>query len=172
MGRRWWNRLRKLTYASNHWHCQACGDFGEQIEAHEVYAFDLVEHVARFTDIVPLCHDCHMYIHWMATQGTERDNALKKGVGVLLRAGLKVPKIHIKALQMESKVPEFLCEEVYTLELMSSLWHSGWKLDVTEIQRFRVRPQWLKYKLRISGLMYLEEGDRCLVFPHRKFQSQ
>ena len=68
-GEEWWNKTRKDAYASNNYHCFACGVHKSQakkykwLEAHEFW--DINEHtgICEVKEIVPLCHYCHKFIH-------------------------------------------------------------------------------------------------------------
>lgn len=68
-GVNWWNRERRKVYKSTEFHCLACGTHKEQarsrqwLEAHELYEIDYEKGIAVFTEVVPLCHYCHSFIH-------------------------------------------------------------------------------------------------------------
>lgn len=68
-GKEWWDKERQIAYASNNYHCLACGVFKyeamfhEWLEAHEFYLFDYPLGRVTFDHLVPLCHACHNYIH-------------------------------------------------------------------------------------------------------------
>ena len=69
-GDAWWNKVRQTAYATNDYHCWACGVHKKDawkrqwLEAHEVYDYDYVEHQATLREIVALCWACHNFIHY------------------------------------------------------------------------------------------------------------
>lgn len=70
-GNKWWNRVRKETYAKHDFRCFACGVerysqeimFSGWLEAHEYYEIDYVNCSVEFVKLVALCQCCHMGIH-------------------------------------------------------------------------------------------------------------
>ena len=69
MGRDACDAVRKDVYASTDFHCAACGVHKSKaqkhrwLEAHETYEIDYPKGIATLTEIVPLCHYCHNFIH-------------------------------------------------------------------------------------------------------------
>jgi len=69
LGQGWWDRTRKVAYASTNFHCLACGIhkldalFHRWLEGHEDYTIDFEKYEYRLNRIVPLCHACHNVIH-------------------------------------------------------------------------------------------------------------
>ncbi len=69
MGQAWWDKQRKIAYASTDYHCAACeihkssALFHQWLEGHEIYEMDYPLGRMIFKEIVPLCHACHNYIH-------------------------------------------------------------------------------------------------------------
>lgn len=103
LGKAWWDRTRKLAYASTNFHCVACGvhksqaRFRQWLEGHEIYGIDYVKGRLYYLETVPLCHCCHAYIHDGRLQVLlERGKIshakyaaiLQHGDEVLMRAGL------------------------------------------------------------------------------------
>ena len=74
--------MRKEVYALTDNHCAACGVHKSQaackqwMEAHEIYDINYNEGTATMTEIVPLCHFCHAFIH----SGLLRIRARKKEI--------------------------------------------------------------------------------------------
>lgn len=66
LGDAWWDRERKLAYASTNYHCEACGIHKSKIkhlEGHEVYDIDYQKGRLTYVRTTPLCPKCHQYIH-------------------------------------------------------------------------------------------------------------
>lgn len=69
LGQRWWDKNRRIAYASTDYHCLACGVhkvdaiFHKWLEGHEEYEIDFQNHEYRLKRIIPLCHACHNVIH-------------------------------------------------------------------------------------------------------------
>jgi len=69
MGQEKWDVVRQEVYASTNYHCASCGVYKLQakkhqwLEAHEIYDIDYSKGIATLTEIVPLCHFCHNFIH-------------------------------------------------------------------------------------------------------------
>jgi len=68
-GQSWWNKTRQAVYASTDYHCKACGVHKSDakkhkwLEAHEYWHIDYIKGVCTISEIVPLCHYCHNFIH-------------------------------------------------------------------------------------------------------------
>ena len=68
-GSTWWNKTRQEVYASNDYHCVACGVHKEDakskkwLEAHEYWDIDYSKGICKVVSIEPLCHYCHNFIH-------------------------------------------------------------------------------------------------------------
>jgi len=107
----------------------ACGDpDARPLQAHECYEFDYENHIAVFTEIVPLCYNCHLFIHWRTAKPSAVKKILQHGVRVLLEAGLQVPDLQAKLSGLE--VPTDRTLKRYTSELACSLAYPRWKLDL------------------------------------------
>lgn len=69
LGQSWWNKERKLAYASLDFHCEACGvhkteaKYKQWLEGHEVYQINYPLGRMVYVRTAPLCHYCHSYIH-------------------------------------------------------------------------------------------------------------
>ncbi len=142
LGKRWWNKTRKAAYRSNRGFCQACGVSG-RLDAHERYELDFKKLIATYQDAVPLCRNCHMYIHWLSCPLHRKVGILKKGNAILLNAGLPVAKTKMDSLQTV-----YVHEQVfvqYTTEFRRNFWSPDWKLDLTVLKlnksKFRKHPE-------------------------------
>jgi hypothetical protein len=68
-GDAWWNSTRREVYASDDYHCIACGVYKydalihQWLEAHEYYEIDYKKGTMVCKSIEPLCHCCHSFIH-------------------------------------------------------------------------------------------------------------
>lgn len=62
-GKEWWDSVRVKIYASFGNKCAACGKTKCKLEAHEMYKIDKKLGRLELKDIVPLCFDCHSFIH-------------------------------------------------------------------------------------------------------------
>ncbi len=90
MGQSWWEKTRQEAYESNNFHCLACGvhkneaRYYSRLEAHENYTIDYCTGTVKVTDIIPLCHSCHNFIHsgrlWMISK---TDSQIKKTCEIL-----------------------------------------------------------------------------------------
>lgn len=69
MGQTAWNNVRMQVYDSFGGYCRSCGihksgaKFFPRLEAHEDYKIDYKYGIMKIHRIVPLCHQCHMFIH-------------------------------------------------------------------------------------------------------------
>lgn len=103
-GDAWWNKTRQAVYASTEYHCKACGVHKKDarkhqwLEAHEYWDINYKTATCTITEIVPLCHFCHNFIHsgrltalWNAGRISDElvRDILEHGFGVLMLAGLK-----------------------------------------------------------------------------------
>lgn len=131
LGRQWWNKTRKKAYRSNNGYCQACGSSG-RLDAHERYEFDFEKKVATYLNVVPLCRNCHMYIHWLSCAVHMKETILQKGNRILLGAELPAAKVKMEASRMPYCKEQVF--EQYTSEILDAFWSSGWKLDLTVLK--------------------------------------
>jgi hypothetical protein len=107
MGSRWWNEQRQIAYRSTDFHCAACGVPKERavrgyLNAHEVYEIDYAKGRMSLKEIVPLCVNCHDFIHLgrltMLSQKGEITQAryvfvIRHGEEVLRKVGLRKPTL-------------------------------------------------------------------------------
>lgn len=69
MGQTAWKNVRNQVYDSFNGYCRSCGihksgaKFFPRLEAHEDYQIDYKNGIMKVHRIVPLCHQCHMFIH-------------------------------------------------------------------------------------------------------------
>lgn len=69
LGDEWWADAKREAYSKASRQCMCCGAFVKddpqypRLEAHEVYNFDYKRGVATFSEVVAICHWCHMGIH-------------------------------------------------------------------------------------------------------------
>lgn len=104
MGNAWWDKTRKEVYASTDYHCIACGVHKTEakkhkwLEAHEFWNIDYLTGVCTISEIVPLCHYCHNFIHSgrlsMIIGGEKSEeevrDILQHGIDICLKNGLKI----------------------------------------------------------------------------------
>lgn len=99
LGKDWWNKMRKKSYASTNYHCLACGihsskaKYRKRLEAHESYNIDYENGILKMESIVPLCHSCHGFIHSGRLYATLTDKNKKKACDILTH-GLSILKKH------------------------------------------------------------------------------
>jgi hypothetical protein len=60
-----WDAVRQAVYAAAGSRCELCGGVGQQhaVEAHELWAWDLLQHEQRLIRLVALCPGCHLVKH-------------------------------------------------------------------------------------------------------------
>jgi hypothetical protein len=64
MGVNKWYKLRERVIKDNENTCYTCGSKNVPLECHEVYTYDWKECIVKLVRIVPLCKDCHNFIHF------------------------------------------------------------------------------------------------------------
>jgi hypothetical protein len=62
-----WDRLRRMVYRRVGHRCEACGDSGVQLEAHERFTYDEQAGVQRLVRLICLCTACHRVTHFGRT---------------------------------------------------------------------------------------------------------
>ena len=131
LGKTWWDSMRREVYKRNNRCCLACGE-SERLDAHERYVFDFKNHISTFTEIVPLCHKCHLFIHWRSVENpNKRKEILIHGMQLLKKHHLRIPETAFRAAGVWAF--GFKTKLYLTDEIKASLNHSGWKLDISNL---------------------------------------
>ena len=73
-----WDTLRHAAYERANNKCSCCKKAGEQLEAHEVWNFDIPSKTQTLTDISALCKNCHLVKHMRHTTMIGLDKAAKE----------------------------------------------------------------------------------------------
>ena len=58
-----WDKIREAVYAKANHACAICKSTKEQLEAHEIWDFDIASKTQTLVDIVALCKSCHFVKH-------------------------------------------------------------------------------------------------------------
>ena len=64
-----WDKIRTLSYAAANHKCEICGDTGKKqgyrhdVECHEIWYYDDVNHIQKLTGLISLCPTCHQVKH-------------------------------------------------------------------------------------------------------------
>lgn len=77
LGEEWWNAKRKKAYSDFMNCCAACGVSYVKLEAHELYTVDKRKGKIFLRDIVPLCGDCHSFVHQDLHKALIKKGAMK-----------------------------------------------------------------------------------------------
>jgi len=65
-----WDKIRFLSYAAANNKCEICGDTGKNqgykhnVECHEIWHYDDVNHIQTLTGLISLCPTCHQVKHF------------------------------------------------------------------------------------------------------------
>lgn len=65
-----WDKIRFLSYAKANNQCEICGATGKQqgykhnVECHEIWNYDDVNHIQTLTGLISLCPTCHQVKHF------------------------------------------------------------------------------------------------------------
>ena len=62
-----WDSLRRMVYRRAGHRCEACGDSGSQLEAHERFTYDAQAGIQRLVRLICLCSACHRVTHFGRT---------------------------------------------------------------------------------------------------------
>ena len=75
-----WNKMRSQCLHDADYKCEACGKALEpkHLQAHELYAYNYADGVARFQRCVCLCDTCHKGIHSGRTLSEYKDGLLSR----------------------------------------------------------------------------------------------
>ena len=76
-GTAWWDEVRSWAYKKYNNACAACGKRNVRLEAHELYKVDKKKGRVALKDIVPVCCDCHSFIHQDLHRGLIKQGKLK-----------------------------------------------------------------------------------------------
>ena len=63
LGKEWWDKRRKQAYHEFCSMCAACGISYVELQAHELYDINKKTGKVKLKDVVPLCKDCHSFVH-------------------------------------------------------------------------------------------------------------
>lgn len=83
LGKEWWDARRKQAYAEFLNMCAACAKCYVKLEAHELYTVDKRKGRVYLKDVVPLCYECHSFIHQdlhraLLSNGTMTTNEVRR----------------------------------------------------------------------------------------------
>lgn len=148
LGREWWDKKRQEVYASTDYHCYACGVHKSQakgpkwLESHESYMIDYEKGIVDITDIVPLCHYCHNFIHSGRLSKIGRSEKSYYEVQDIIRHGL--------AILGDSKLKAFFwtCEYAESLHINPAMYGvDRWYPPKSEVQ-------WGEWRMLFMGNEY------------------
>lgn len=105
LGKEWWDKERAEAKAKTGNRCLACGVYGFQsskgwLEGHETYEIDYKKGIAVYVATIPLCPECHSFIHKglltvLEEKGeiskVRKNEILGRGYDLLKKAGIKPP---------------------------------------------------------------------------------
>jgi len=155
LGKVWWDKMRRQVYKRNNGCCLACGAPG-QLDAHERYDYDFEAHISKFKEIVPLCHDCHMFIHWCGVDNpNKRRSILIKGMNLLKKNHLLIPESAFRAAGIWA--PGFKTKLYITEKIKASLNFPIWKLDLSALQLTEKQVEHIKGLYPISSIYNKED---------------
>lgn len=118
-----WDILRNECYKRANHHCQICGFETENLDAHEVWDFDLKTNTQTLVDIVALCSKCHGVKHLRNSQRLGfGENAKKHFMKVNNCNELEFAK-HLTKAQMDFEKRNF----VYRWKMIANLDKFGGK---------------------------------------------
>lgn len=142
-GQDWWDTVRRKVYRRNNWCCEACGS-NENVQAHEAYAYDYENLVARLDEVVCLCKECHQFIHssmlyrsWVGGTVSIKHvlYILRRGRRILSSAGLNPHSITMAILHKfehasGSNIQEIAIDKFgISKERFESMYLSTWVLE-------------------------------------------
>ncbi len=64
-----WDKIRNISYQAAGHKCEICGDTGKNqgkkhnVECHEIWEYDDVNHIQKLIGLISLCPNCHMTKH-------------------------------------------------------------------------------------------------------------
>ena len=100
LGQAWWDKTRREASRLTNQCCIVCGLKAPRIEGHERYSIDWLLGQALYLETVPLCSDCHSFIHPGFLRAEQRagkitaqeiERIMERGRGILRTAGLSRP---------------------------------------------------------------------------------
>ena len=68
LGRKEWDRVRRVIYAKYNYACSVCGARDATMTAHEVWSYDDNSHIQTLANIMCLCQLCHWVKHYGLAQ--------------------------------------------------------------------------------------------------------
>jgi len=68
-----WDKIRKICYKRANGVCEICGEKTLDLNAHEIWSFDIAKREQKLLNIVAICNKCHGVIHFR--------NSVRKGYG-------------------------------------------------------------------------------------------
>lgn len=66
--KKYWDLIREDCYKKANKHCEICGEYTDDLHAHEIWQFDIVDQTQTLQDIVGICNKCHGVIHFRNSQ--------------------------------------------------------------------------------------------------------
>lgn len=77
-----WDTIKKEIYKKANYKCEICGGKGDShpVEAHEVWSYDMINHIQKLEYIIALCPDCHKAKHIGLTMINGEEEKVKKHI--------------------------------------------------------------------------------------------
>lgn len=97
LGEKWWDIVRHKAYKEFGYKCAACGNAKAKLDAHEMYEVNKTLGKVYLKDIVPLCFDCHSFVHQELHRALLKSGRLKTSDVMRILA-------HGKAILSKAKV--------------------------------------------------------------------
>jgi len=65
-----WDKLRREVYKNANRVCEICGGKGRRhpVECHEIWSYDEINYIQKYTGAIALCPDCHLVKHYGLAQ--------------------------------------------------------------------------------------------------------
>lgn len=169
-----WDTVREFCYKKANHRCQICGYETDDLEAHEVWEFDIKNKTQTLKDIIGICSRCHGVKHIRNSQRLGYEKEAKQHFMKVNNCNEIEYASHLTQAQMDFEERN----KIYRWKIVADLTKFGLKdasvkeRNIPFIRSVYEAIDWNDYdflKLNKNTIFYVEKN--CLYYPEPKIQT-
>lgn len=169
-----WDTVREFCYKKANHRCQICGYETDDLDAHEVWEFDIKNKTQTLKDIIGICSRCHGVKHIRNSQRLGYEKEAKQHFMKVNNCNEIEYASHLTQAQMDFEERN----KIYRWKIVADLTKFGLKdasvkeRNIPFIRSVYEAIDWNDYdflKLNKNTIFYVEKN--CLYYPEPKIQT-